>query len=218
MKEEDIQQAITMLEKMILVMKEGSHTPELLTQYWQAKYDLYGKQAEHPFVVPPCDWSEKQLNTFEQGGGKLVYISNELTAPKGLYLLEKIFPEYGSFAVRDGVPITQERPDGGWIGVETSIDALLLNGSDHVAREVLGFLGLQGQRLSTYVIASIDSRDLTGTFFDERTESRLLDSRCGNLYVYASFSDNETHLRLNVAPPGDYYPYVGTRSEAVKPE
>ncbi|HUD19306.1 MAG TPA: hypothetical protein VMR81_02615 [Patescibacteria group bacterium] len=219
MRETNTQVAIALLEKLTLAVKEGPHTPELLTRYWQAKYEVYGKRAEQPFIVPQCDWNEKHLKTFEQGGGKLVYISNELTDPEGLHLLERIFPEFGSFTKREGAPITQERSGGGWIGVETSIDAPLRNGSDGVAREVLGFLGLQGQRLSTYIIASIDSWDLTGDFFDkERTESRLLDSRCGDRYVYASFPNNERLLHLNFASPGDHYPYVGTRSEAAKPE
>jgi hypothetical protein len=213
-----MQDAISAMEKLTQVMKtERSHVPELLTAYWQAVNEVAGRQAEHPFVVPPCDWSEKQVKTFEDGGGRLIYVPDEVTTSEGLLLLEKIHPDIGSFVVHNGVPVTQERSGGGWIGVATSINALLLNGSDEVDREVLGFLGFQGQRLSTYIIASLDSWRLTGEYFDKRTESRLLDSHVGNRFVYASFPDNERSIRINLGSPGNFYPYVGTRYEALKP-
>jgi hypothetical protein len=204
---------------LVKEMKKGSPTPELLTRYWQAVYDADGKKAEFSVVVPPCDWSEKQLETLTAQGGRLVFVPDELTMPDGLGILQRMYPELGNFTMRDGMLITQERSGGGWIGVESDIDAPLRNSSDDAAREIYGFLGLQGQRLSTYIIASLDSWRLTGDLFDYRTESRLIDSRCGEKYAYASFPDNDRNfLRINLAMPGDSYPYVGTRSEESRPE
>jgi hypothetical protein len=216
---DSLQKALDLKRRLTDEVRNGLPSPDLLTRYWQAVYIADGMQAEFASVVPPCDWEEKPLRNLYEREGRLIYVPGVLTTPEGLVILQKMYPVLGGdITTRNGMPITQDRAGGGWIGIETCIEAPLRNGSDIDAREILGFLGLEGQRLSTYIVGAMDSFRLTGQYFDNRAEARLLDSRCADKFIYASFPDNDGPIRLNLASSGDHYPYVGTRTEMAKPQ
>ena len=205
------------LTQTIEEYKRGSLTPELVTNYWRAKLQVEGKRIGLDISVPDCDWTEEEIGKpmvdirGKEVSSMMVYVPKQLTGKEGLILLDKMYPQTANFSAKNGTPILDGHQTTGWIKVEATIDAPNGNTRQKELEDFAKKQGYLGQRLSTYILASQASKDLTGRYLDEaNTWSRLLGSRRGGHVFSARFGS------------GDYltsrsrHPSLGGRFEKVK--
>lgn len=179
-----------LLREVIDAYTKGPITSEVVTRYWQAKFNADGEGVGFNVIVPECNWSaeEIQRSMVDRHGNKvagmMVYNSREITLP----LLGRMYPKMRSYSVEDKTPITDIHDTEGWVKVYASVDALNLTTTRTQAESFAEDQGYLGGRLKNYILASQASHDLTGRYFDQgSTWSWLPGSRVGGLLVGADF-------------------------------
>lgn len=202
-----------LLREAIREYKTQPHTPELVTETWQARWQVWGERAGLSIVVPDFPDTQEGLAEREQKGDKPIYVPPELATQESRYLLAKIWPNVTSYSVQEGNPVTNEVDHLGWKYVEASVDAPHRNTQEADLRKMFASQGREEMTLTEYIIASQDSKLRTDRFFDEgATWSRLLGSRSMGGVVRALFgSDGRLRVYWGLAPQ-DSGPGLGGRS------
>lgn len=214
-----------LLKQAILEYSDGELTPELVTNYWRAKLKVDGKRARLNLEVPDCNWTEEEIKRpmVDIKGNPIpsmmVYKPEQIKGKEGLILLGKMYPKMASHSVRKDARTIDTYEASGWVKVEATIDAP----NRHTRqKELEGFAkkqGYLGQRLSTYILASQASKDLSDTesYLDQgNTWSRLLGSRAAGRDAFARFgSDGDLCVRWGRLPQY-HIPDLGARFEDVR--
>jgi len=204
-----------LLQQAIVELKKGA-TPESVTNYWRAKLP--------EISIPDCDWTAKaiQRRMKERWGsvpGIMVPDLEEITLP----FLGETYPKMELSVsedtfIRHIIDIHRAR---GWIKTYASVNAPNLNTTQSQAQEFAETKRYLEQRLKTYILASQESKDLSGQYLDERgTWSRLFVRSCGEGdWIRARFSpDGRLYLYYSIGYGMGHadVPSLGARFEEVK--
>lgn len=172
------------------------HTPENLTKVrdiiWASRQaSLEGSGIWIDLTFEPCTYSQEEIDVLEASGRRVGYLPPELATQEQRHLLGVIFPHMQSHDVQTGNTVTNEVDRFGWFDYEASVHAPHLFTTEDVLRKVMEKEDGLGMNLNEYIIASNDSKVLTGEYLDEsRTWSRLLGSRRRGYVMNARFDGN----------------------------
>lgn len=180
--------------------------PGRLYDFQEAHWKLNGLAmglSKRDIVISDVPYTEKEMNKFMGAGGfrKRAYPDFALflpevcsTAPEGLLLLSKAYPEmrWDQPAIT-GVQNVDKMGDpvslSGWLRPEKSIDAPYINTNEAHAEEVIMVRNRQGQTLNVYAEAGQQSKLLTGQYLDEgSTWVRIMSSRVLGRVVHGDFN------------------------------
>lgn len=202
---------IALLEKATEEYKNSPRTPESETKYWQARWKAYGLEIE----VQSCDRTMKELKKLKRKGRKLIYVPKELAAPEGLILLGKMHPMMGWNAEK-GKNIINESSTFGWIDVESTRHAPKTGSTEAELRERYKKQGRIGMNLPVYIIASQDSKDRYGKYFDEKIWTQLPGSSIGGRILVAGFGEGGFLHAYPLPPETKKDRFLGGRSMRIK--
>ncbi len=196
--------------------------PEAVTNFQQAFWQVPRGGEGFTFDIPPLSATSEQLKKpfIDIEGRELlpltIYIPEELRGKEGLIKLGKMFPELGSYSVKEGTPIEDVYHRTGYIRVEGVIDSPNPNTNEDQLRKHFNSQGVLGQRLITYIIASRQMKIIKGQYPDQGTTwSRLLGSRGDGRAVCAHcLPGGRVHVDRGLGPR-DRGASLGARSEEV---
>ena len=196
--------SLSLLKQAVREFKENSHTPEVVTQYWQTLWQVWGERADLSIAVPPCDRTVEEIEHLEKKGRKMVYVPEEVASQENRLLLGDMFPEMESHAVKKGNHVNNISNQGVWFDIEGSIDSPNTDTTEKDLASLFKEQGVRGQTLNIYIVGSQDAKLQTGHYFDENNNmSRLLSSRGGELVVSANFHvDGFLGVHLGMGPGG----------------
>lgn len=173
---------------------------ELLSEFnqafWSARQQAMGvSQAD--LVVADCPYSEADIRRFMKNDFGLFVPRIVSTAPEGLVLLGKAFPQMGSLPFRERTGVLNIDKNGqlidlyGWMTTEESIDAPDTKTNQDQAEEIIGKKHRIGDTLNVYAAAGQQSKELTGQYLDEvQTWIRTLSSRDEGRVLLADFDSS----------------------------
>lgn len=200
------------LDLVVNEYKTQPHTPELITNIWQAIWQAWGRKVGLNLTVPSCDRTQEELTQLEKDGKRMIYVPQEVATQENRYLFDKIFPKMQDHNVTEENLITNDNTQEGWLDIEVNPDAPNRRTTEENLREQFVSREREGQSLSSYIIGSQLSKLVTDCYFDEDTASRLLNSRMDGDIIGASFHPSgylRIHWRLD---PGANDSYIGGRS------
>ncbi len=209
------QPSLNLLDQAVNEFKDNPHTPESVNRFWQTflETSIKSRGLDIPVPIVSCDRTQEELEALGKEG-KMWVPETKLTYSQ----LGKIFPETKSYALREDSPIKDEyEQDAKGVDVEVSIESPNRETTENDLRELFKSQNRKGMRLSTYILASQESKLLAGQYFDEGdTWSRLLGSRDGGHVVDAgSYVDGFLVVGWSLDPRGHDSDW-GRRSEGVK--
>lgn len=206
-------QATELLVRTAVV--ELPRTPDTITNtfasFWHER-TLRLKNAGVPLdpTFEPCPFTQEEID--EPGTG-ISYLPPELATQEQRYLLGLMFPQMQSHSVKIGNTVNNEADRSGWFKYESVIDAPHRNTTEDALRIAVENEGRLGMNLNEYIIASQDSKVLTGKYLDQTsTAVRLLGSRCGGRVVDAGFDDVGSLNVRSTLYPQDHGGRLGGRS------
>jgi len=187
-------------------------TPESVTSYWRAKLRAGAERIGITIDVPDCDWTAEEIQApiVDQEGSSLfsmmAYYPPELVGKQGLFRLGQIFPEILNAperqdipswippAFREGTSISDTHSTVGWTKVVFTRTASILSSDIKKVQKPYIARGYRGLRLSTYTLATVASKDLTGHYLDEYIESNEENSDSSTL-ILGSYDDGDNEPR-----------------------
>lgn len=197
------------------------NTPERVTTTYQNIWRIRAKEIGMDIPVPEFPGSREDLQE-HLAAGDMPFFNPGIS----IYLLGRMFPKMGDYAVKEGGLVTNEVDHSGWRYTESSTDAPYLNTTEEALRKEIEKKARKDQRiregltLSEYISASQGHKILTDKYFDQGgdpTSSRLLASRCNGYVVHARFYPAGGLWFGWILSPGARSSYVGGRSsEGVK--
>lgn len=205
--------------------KKDPTNPILLSEFnqafWNAKRQAMGVN-ESDLVVTQAPYSEDQIRKFISNDFGLFLPQICETAPEGLVLLGKAFPEMGSSAFMVGTPVLNIDRDEqrvnlyGWMKTEKAINAPNLRTNESQALAIVNKKKRLGQTLNIYAVAGQQSKLLADQYLDEvSTWVRVLSSRVNNKVVHAGFHPNGDCLVRWSLGPENIYDNLGVRCVGV---
>lgn len=181
----------TILQQAVTEYIANPHNPEVVTASFHAIWHVRAEKLKRVGVeitLPGDGYSEEELKRLEANGRRPGYLPPELATQEARHLLAVIWPEMGSFSVKEGNPVTNEENLSGWFDYEASVDAPFTNTTEDQLRKAIKKEGKNGINLNEYIVAGEDSKLLTGRYLNEgKTGVRLLGSRYGGGVVEAYF-------------------------------
>lgn len=206
---------------MLIEYKQNPHNPETVTQTFQAIWRvrqgmLRAERVDLEFSVPECPYTEEQLKHLERLGRRVGYLPEELATQASRHLMAKIWPQMGSRSVQEGNTVTNGVNRSGWFDYEAQVGAPHLDTTEDSLRKAVKKEERLGMNLNEYIIASQDSKLLTGKYLDEAlTWIRLLGSRDKGDVVRVGFdADGYLAVGWNLHPQ-DRNSDLGGRSVGV---
>lgn len=142
-------------------------TPQEITETFRRIWDERGSSIGRSFTVAPCPFDVEQIKALDADGRRLAYLPPEAATREGRHLLGQIFPKMDCYSVRPDNVVHNVASPSGWFDYEVAIDAP--NGNLDQA-ELLAELDRRGHTLlslNQYIVATQDSRLLTGSYLDE---------------------------------------------------
>lgn len=203
------------------------HTPELMTQTFQAVWQARGELVGATYEVAPCPYTQEELADLEANGKRVGYLPAELATQQSRHILGKMFPKMDSHSVQKNNSVTNDENPSGWFDYESAIDAPYLNTTEKQLIERITRDGRKILSLNQYIVASQDSKLFIGHYLDEipgpgepkdvGTYVRL-GCRIGGLVVTARFNQNGRLVNVNdwSMSPNVHGYNLGGRSSGVK--
>lgn len=185
------------LEMAKVAYKAKPYNTELLTEFnqafWLSRQQKMGV-SRADLVVADCPYREADIRRFMNNDSGLFVPQIVSTAPEGLILLGKGFPQMGNLAFQEGTSVSNIDKNGnlvdihGWMKTEKAVDAPYTRTNQSQAEKIVGEKHRIGDTLNVYAVAGQQSKELTGQYLDEvRTWIRTLSSRHGGRVLGASF-------------------------------
>ncbi|MEK7071293.1 MAG: hypothetical protein AAB966_05805, partial [Patescibacteria group bacterium] len=168
-------------------------SPEIVTELFQTIWQvrqrtLHKKGIDLDLSVVDCPYTQEQLAQLEQEGRRVGYLPESLSTQQDRHLLALLWPQMRGPSVREGNTVANEVDRYGWFDYDTSINAPHRNITEDELQTIIESQGRVGMNATEYIIASQDSKFLTGQYLDEvSTYVRLLGSRYGGYVVLARF-------------------------------
>lgn len=196
---------------------EHKLTPKLINDTWQAFWRVLGSVVDYKYRVPECKFSQEQIDRSEEQRRIILLLPDDIFTTEGLVRLMKVFSLNWTGDLKDLKKIeriSHSTKIGGCIDVENQLSApYSVDGgySEPELRKRIESGGRRhGQRLPTYIVASMFSQLVEGQPFDfNDTCSRLPGSsyydgkeykalaaeydnsnKCINIFNYASQKRN----------------------------
>lgn len=156
----------------------GHPTPAAVTALHQALWDERTEGSGTRYIVSPCPYGTTELEALEGGGYRLGYLPPDLATQQGRHGLAVLFPRMASYALHTDNVVTNDANPVGWFEYEADIDCPYCGTTEARLLERVAAAGRTLLTLNQYIVASQDSRRLTGHYLDEggfwvRTCSRL---------------------------------------------
>ena len=163
------------VDQSVKEYRSNPHTPELVTKVyqtiWQARGELIG--AVYGVEMTPCPYTQEELKDLEQQRKRVGYLPLQLASQENRHILGKIFPKMGSYSIERNNLVTNDGNPSGWFDYEAGIDAPYLDTDEQQLTERIAEDKRKLLSLNQYIIASQDSKLLTGQYLDEgRTWTR----------------------------------------------
>ncbi|WP_344418104.1 hypothetical protein [Pseudonocardia ailaonensis] len=139
-----------------------------MTGLQQALWDERTEGSGVRYVVPLCPFEAVELAELAARGERLGYLPPDLATQQGRHGLANLFPGMASYALHIDNVVTNDDNPAGWFSYEADIDCPF---GDTTEAELMTQVAAADRVLLTlnqYVVASQDSRRLTGHYLDER--------------------------------------------------
>lgn len=209
----------------------SGHDPQALTRVHQMLWDQRAGSVQRQVAVTPCPYSADELAAMEQLGNRPGYLPAEFATQESRHLLSEIFPKLRSYAVLEDNVVTNDSNPSGWFDYETSVGCPYLHTTESELFDQVDADGRVLLNLNQYIVASLDSRVLTGQYLDEAGTWIRTGSRVGGRIASARFDGDEMAPGLGDELPvegclligydlgsDDFGPSHGGRSSAVRLE
>jgi hypothetical protein len=177
------------------------------------------------FDVPDCPFSIDELRDFSTAGRRVGYLPEELATQAGRTQLGELFPLMRCYSLLPDNIVVNDEDAWGWFDYELEVDAGRLDTDEPTVVDELRAAGLTLLSLNQYIVASQDSRQLTGQYLDERRSWTRVGSRIDGKMVAVRFDGPEMADGLGGEEPvdgtllvaydvhaGDRGPVLGARS------
>jgi hypothetical protein len=142
--------------------------PEAATRAFREIWRERGAVIGADFDVAPCPYTEAELIALDAAGRRVGYLPPELATQRSRHLLAAIFPLLRSFALLEGNPVRNLDNPSGWFDYDATEEAPYLHTDEP---DLLAAVAAEGRTLASlnqYVVATQDSKLLTGSYLDER--------------------------------------------------
>lgn len=154
---------------------------------WAERTRSFGRSPE----VTPCPYSAGELAVLEAEQRRVGYVPVEFATRSGRALLGEIFPLMGCYSLDADNEVENIVSASGWFDYESAIDAPFL-GSDEAS--LLTAVAAEGRHLlsiNQYIVASQDSKYVTGHYLDERRTWARIGIRVTGRIVSVRFDGDE---------------------------
>lgn len=194
------------LQRFVNEFKTQPHTQEAVTAIWGNMWEVMGGVTGSRITVAECDRTNEEIAELEANGRMLVYVPKELSgADQAKRLLPLVLPDpqaqkANNLSSHAFVNVVEQ---SGWVSVEATPRLPHSKVEDEVViRDRVESGELQGQTVNTYLVGTLFSRLMNGSYLDE-----------GNQYPYAGLVIGS---RMNDAidgKPARYIPYVQSSTD-----
>ena len=208
------------LDQIAKEFNSQDHTPEVLSQTFQAIWQVRGELVGASYEVTPCPYTQEQLADLEANGKRVGYLPTELATQETRHKLGEMFPKMGSHSVKEGNSVANDENPSGWFDYEAAIDAPYLDTKEKQLMDRIKKDGRTILSLNQYIVAGQDSKLFTGHYLDEYKPNEFstwvrAGSRFVGRIVDADFY-GDGHLRVGWGlGAGNLYPCLGGRSSGV---
>jgi hypothetical protein len=176
--------------------------PEALTEQHRAIWRAWGERAGVAITVPPCPYSSTELDQLSATGRSVAYLPPEMATQGTRHLLGSTFPLMGCYSLLAENVVTNDTNAWGWFDFESSIDAPFANTTEAELRDqITSMEGLSLLTLNQYIVASQISRELTGSYLDERRTWARIGSRVTGRTICVRFDGDEVAEGLGDEDP-----------------
>ncbi len=170
------------LNGAVLAFVDAPTDPDAATQAFREIWRERGERIGAIYDVPACPYTADELRALDAAGRRVGYLPPEMATQATRHLLAKIFPLLQSYALFERNPVTNRDNPSGWFDYDSPEEAPYLNTDAPSLIEAVTSEGRWLASLNQYVVASQDSKLLTGRYLDEgRTWSRLAQYLDGKL-------------------------------------
>jgi hypothetical protein len=196
------------LEKAKREFLDNPFSPEANTHFWRKLIETKLKDKELPFEIPECTKTSAEIKSLMENGRFLVF-----NPGFDLKILTEIF-SISNFGITIGTLPEDDFSKAGWLDVEFDPESPNKETTEEELRVSLAVEQRIGQRLSTYLWASLANKVITGHYFDEESKSRLLSTHSGSKTVYVHSLPNGNVDVYSILNPQNYGSGLGGRSES----
>lgn len=206
---------------------EHKLTPKLINDTWQAFWRGLGGVVDYKYRVPVCKLTQEKIDKIEEQRRTILLLPDDIFTPQGIVRLMKVFPLNWTGdlkGLKETERISHNTKRGGCIDVENQLSApYSVDGgySEPELRKKIESGGRRyGQRLPTYMVASMFSQLVEGHPFDfNDTCSRLLGSSYydGKEYktLVAEYDNSNKCINISNYDPQKRNTNMGGRSEGI---
>lgn len=135
---EEVEKPDQVLLRQAIAELKKRPTPESVTNYWRAKFQIDGARARLNILVPDCNWTEEEIQRpmidihGNELHGTMVPVVSGITLPNLGRMCPKMsgllfIGEPPPISFRDDTPIKDIHNTRGWVKVYASVDAPNLN-------------------------------------------------------------------------------------------
>ena len=176
-------------------------TPEEATRLHRDIWSERGDRISRQFDVPECPYTGGELAELAAAGRRVGYLPPEVATRRTRDVLGAIFPLMGCYSLAPDNEVDNSVSWPGWFDYDASIDAPHLDTDETELLEQVTATGRRLMNLNQYIVASQDSRLLTGRYLDEvRTWARIGVEVTGRIVV-VRFDGDEVAEGMGDEPP-----------------
>lgn len=180
---------------------EAVLTPDEATRLHREIWSERGTRVGRRFDVPECPYTGAELVGLASGGRRVGYLPPEVATRGTRDVLGAIFPLMGCYSLSPDNEVDNSVTWPGWFDYDASIDAPHLDTDEAELLEQVAATGRRLMNLNQYIVASQDSRLLTGRYLDERRTWTRLGVEITRRIVVVRFDGDEVADGMGDEPP-----------------
>ncbi|MCU1394822.1 MAG: hypothetical protein JWM34_3250 [Ilumatobacteraceae bacterium] len=166
-------------------------TADAATRIHQAIWAERGTSVAMTFAVPACPYTSGELVELRSAGREVAFIPPEVATQSDRHILGLMFPLMGCYSLHADNVVPNDANYSGWFDYEAAIDAPWGDTDEGLLIEHVGAAGRNLMSLNQYIVASQDSRLLTGRYLDERRSWSRIGARVSGRVVAVRFDGDE---------------------------
>src|SRR3989344_3245939 len=155
------------LDKIAKEFNSQVHTPEVLSQTFQAIWQARGELVGATYEVAACTYTQEKIAELEANGKRIGYLPPELATQKTRHILGGIAPEMQSHSVKENNSVTNDENYDGWFDYEIAVVAPYPDTTEKKLKEDVKKDDRRLLTLNEYIAASLDNKLFTGHYLDE---------------------------------------------------
>jgi hypothetical protein len=168
-----------------------SHDPVNVTLLMREVWMERGRSVGMKFDICDCPYTAEELTALDTKDRRVAFLPEELATQRGRASFAAMFPEMQCYSLLPDNVVSNDDDPFGWFDYEASIDAPRLDTDERSLVKCLAAEALTLLTLNQYIVASQDTKALTGTYLDERRSWTRIGSRVDGRITCARF-DGET--------------------------